>query len=263
MLRIHRLLTDSGVIISRYESLKLCLIGNFFNIFLPGSTGGDAYRVYAITNNYRARLGPAVASVTLDRFLGLPSLIAVVALGMTLDYRFFLSNRILTGLIPFIAGAGAVCLALVVYLTLAGKARRQSGGNRDGEAPGRLKRIHAMIATNVTRPATLPLTLIHGFMSHLACIASCLFFGLALGVGGVPGIRYLLIVPMAMAINSIPGAPGGVGQGELAMATLLDMASPGAGNAQVGVMIMLLFRLANMILGLVGGLYYALGKSKG
>ncbi|MCD8351051.1 MAG: flippase-like domain-containing protein [Planctomycetaceae bacterium] len=265
MLRTHRLLTDSGVVISKYDSLKLCLSGNFFNIFLPGSTGGDAYRVYAITHGYKTKLGPAIASITLDRFLGLPSLIMVVLLGMLLDYQFFLSNRILSSLIPFISGAAAVCVALVVYLGMAGKARRRQDWTKpfespDGKRPNWFKRTHALIATNVKSPATLPLALFYGFLSHLACIASCIYFAVALGVQGVPILRYFLIVPMTMTINSIPGAPGGVGQGELAMATLLDMASPNMGNAQEGVIIMLLFRLSNMVLGLIGGLYYAFGK---
>ena len=265
MLRTQRLLTDSGVVISRYDSLKLCMSGTFFSIFLPGANGGDAYRVYAITKGYRAKLGPAIASITLDRLLGLPSLILVVIMGMAMDYQFFLSNRILSKMIPFISGAGAVCLILVLYLAHAGKSRRRHDWtkpyeSRDGGEPGLLKRIHVMIATNVKRPATLPLALLYGFLSHVACIASCQCFGMALGVQGVPAFRYYLIVPMAMAINGIPGAPGGVGQGEVAMATLLDMASPGYDNAQAGVMIMLLFRLSNMAIGLLGGAFYALGK---
>ena len=263
MLRSHRLLVDSGVRISRLDSLKLCLSGSFFNIFLPGSTGGDTYRIYAITHGYKTKLAPAIASITLDRLLGLPALILVVIIGMGLDYEFFLSNRILADMIPFILGTGAVCLALVAYLTLAGKDRRRAdwaNPDKSGRAPGWLKRVHLMIATNVKRPATLPLTLFYGFMSHLACIASCLCFGIALGVMGVPAVRYFLIVPLAMTINSIPGAPGGMGQGELAMATLLDLAGPGFHNAQAGVVVMLLFRLSNMAIGLVGGILYAAGK---
>ncbi len=261
-LRMHRLLTDSGVEISKHDAFKLVLAGSFFNIFLPGSTGGDAYRVYAVTRGYKTKLAPAIASITLDRLLGLPALVFVVLLGMALDYGFFRANRLLAGLIPFIGGAAAVCALLVCYLALAGRKRR-SPERAAEENPGRLRRIHDMAATNVKRGTTLPLALFHGFMSHIACIVSCLCFGLALGVEGVPPLRYFLIVPMAMTINAIPGAPGGVGQGELAMATLLDMAAPGMGNARTGVMVMLLFRLSNMAAGLVGGAFYAAGKKHG
>lgn len=266
-LRCHRLLVDGGVGISKRQTFELVLIGMFFNLFLPGATGGDAYRVYALVNKYRVRLGVAISSITLDRFLGLPSLILVVVLGMALDYEFFRSNRILSGLVPFIDGAAIVCFLLVLYLIFAGKSRRKeapasrASARLTREASGLLKRMHRMVAGNVKSRATLPLALLYGFLAHLACIASCLCFGLALGVEGVPVLRFFLIVPMTMAINAIPGAPGGVGQGELAMATLLDIAHPGVGNAQVGVMVMLLFRLTNMAVGLAGGVLYAMGKS--
>ncbi|MCC8189475.1 MAG: flippase-like domain-containing protein [Planctomycetes bacterium] len=259
-LRTRRLLTDSGIPIGLPATFRLALIGSFFNVFLPGATGGDAYRVYAISRGYATRLAPAIASISLDRFLGLPSLILVVLVGMLVDYRFFLSNRILTGLVPFLAAAGVVCLALVVYLALAGRAGRvpAADGPETG-VRGWLRRTNRLIAKNITRPGTLPLALFYGFASHVACILSCQLFGRALAVEGVPFLRYWLIVPMAMAINAIPGAPGGVGQGELAMAKLVDLAGPGHGNAQLGVMIMLLFRLANLAIGLAGGLLYALG----
>lgn len=265
-LRTQCLLVDCGVRISLANSLKLNLIGSFFSIFMPGSTGGDAYRIYALGHVYRVRLGQAIATISIDRFLGLPSLILVVVLGMAIDYQFFLSNRTLRGLAPFITGAGVICLVLVAYLALAGKRHRRSGRElpTEQEHPkkaGWLGRTHAMIVANVKSPATLPLALFYGFAAHLACILSCLCLGLALGVEGVPPLRYFLIIPMAMSINAIPGAPGGVGQGEVAMAALLDMASPGMGNAQVGVMVMLLFRLSNMAVGLLGGVLYLLGKS--
>lgn len=265
MWRTERLLTDSGVVLSHYDSFKLCLAGSFFNIFLPGATGGDAYRVYVITHGYKTKLMPAIASITLDRILSLPALILVLLIGMILDYNFFRSNRVLSGMIPLVSGAAAICLALVAYLLFAGKARRRENWTHaympeDGARPGWLKRTHAMIATNVKRKSTLPVTLMQGVLSHVFCILACLCFGLALGVENVPPLRYFLIVPMVMTINSLPGAPGGVGQGELAMATFLQIASPGSANAQDGVMIMLLFRISNMIMGLVGGVYYGLGR---
>ncbi len=265
-LRTWRLLDDSGIRIGGRNVLKMSLTGNFFNMILPGSTGGDAYRIFAIKQGARAKLGAAIASITLDRLLGLPALIFVVVIGMFLDYEFFKSNPTLSKMIPFIEGVGAVCLVLLLYLWLAGWLHRKqlrqvkAEENTDEPKQGKLSRLNAVVATNVKSPATLPLALLYGFLAHLACVASCQTFGAALEVEGVPPLGYLLIVPMVMTINGIPGAPGGVGQGELAMAALLDLASPGVDNAQAGVMVMLLFRLSNLLIGVVGGVLYAFGK---
>lgn len=261
MLRSRRLLVDSGVPVSAWEAQRLILVGSFFNMFLPGSTGGDAYRVYAVVREHKTRFSTALATVSLDRLLGLPSLIVVVLLGMLLDYRFLAASGIFSGMFVFIAGAAAVCLALVAYLFFAGKSRRRQEGTTADGPVGWFGRLHRMLAASVKRPGTLPLALLYGFLSHVACIVSCLCFGLALNVQGVPSLRYFLIVPMAMAVNAIPGSPGGVGVGELAMAKFLDMASPGVANEQAGVLIMLLFRLSNIAIGLAGGLVYATGKT--
>jgi uncharacterized membrane protein YbhN (UPF0104 family) len=256
------LLGDGGIAGPWLKTFRLCLVGSFFNIFLPGSTGGDAYRAYALGRD--SRLSPAIAAISLDRLLGLPPLIFLLLFSLARDREFLGASRALSQTLPFIFSAGAASLALVGYLLLAGKSRRRADANPvpDEAPPGRWRRLHLLIAGNVRRPATLPLTMIHGLLAHVSTIAACLFFGEALGVSGLPWTRYFLIVPLAMAVNAIPGAPGGAGQGELAMAALLDLAAPGAGNAQAGVALMLLFRLSNLGIGLAGAAAYALGGDR-
>lgn len=262
-LRIQRLLADGGARLTTGQSFSLCLIGAFFNIFLPGSTGGDAYRVYAITRGHGCSLSHSIAVISLDRLLGLPPLILVVLLGAALDYEFLAGVQKLRGLMTFIYIAGVVCLVFVAYLLTAGRRLRHQDSGSHVAAPGWLGRLHRLLGESVRRPMTLPLTLLYGFLSHIACIVSCLCFGVALEAQGVPMLRYFLIIPMAMTINAIPGAPGGIGQGELAMGALLAMAGQGEANVQIGVAVMLLFRITNLVVGLAGGVLYALGgKSK-
>ncbi|MDR2391915.1 MAG: flippase-like domain-containing protein [Planctomycetota bacterium] len=264
-LRLHRLLGDVGRIeITCAQSVALCFSGFFFNIFLPGATGGDAYRVYVLGRQGGAGIGSAIATISLDRFLGLPSLVLIVFFGMALDWRYLANNRTLSEMVPFIAAAGGICLLLIGYLVLAGKGRRQADKIAPGEADdtrsaGRLLRLHRLLAKNVRRPATLPLALLYGALAHVATIAACQCFGSSLGISGISWMRYYLIVPMALSINVIPVAPGGVGQGELAMAALFAMASSDGANAQAGVMLMLLFRLSNIAIGLSGAVAYVAG----
>lgn len=255
--RLRRLLIDSGLAIGFGKTLNLCLAGSFFNLFLPGSTGGDLYRIYAISSGERRKLGSAVASVTLDRLLGLPPLVFLILLAALVDRRFAFGNARLAGLSAFVAVSAVGSLVLMALLW-AGRRRYRSGRHAD-KPTGRLAKISNLLASNLSRPSTLPVTLAHGFMSHVAVVVSCLLFAMALGVAGVPAPRFFLLVPLAMSVNAIPGAPGGLGQGEIAMATLLDLAAPGLGNAQAGVVIMLLFRLSNIAIGLAGGIVYATG----
>lgn len=253
-LRLNRLFADSGLAADFGKTLRLCLAGSFFNIFLPGATGGDVYRVYAVTGGEKRNLAPAIASITLDRFLGLPPLMLLILLAALFDREFAFGHKALSGLMTFVAVGALVSLAAMLALWLG----RNKEDNPE-KPPGRFGRIHRLLAVNLSRPATLPATLAYGLVSHIMVVLSCILFGRVVGVEGIPALRYFLLVPLAMSINAIPGAPGGIGQGEIAMAALFDLAAPGLGNAQAGVAVMLLSRLSNILIGLPGGFVYATG----
>ena len=139
------------------------------------------------------------------------------------------------------------------------------GRNKDTDTTktgirGRLHRVHRLLSVGISRTWTLPVVLGWGFLSHIVVSVACCLFGMAIGIEGISVLQYFLLVPLALCINAIPGAPGGVGQGEIAMAALFELASPGHGNSQAGVAVMLLLRIANTLVGLAGGVFYATGK---
>src|SRR5262249_22201780 len=60
------------------NALRLGMIGNYFNTFLPGSVGGDIIKATFIAREQDRRT-VAVATVVLDRVVGLCGLLWVVA----------------------------------------------------------------------------------------------------------------------------------------------------------------------------------------
>jgi uncharacterized membrane protein YbhN (UPF0104 family) len=61
--------------------VRLYLIGAFFSLFLPTSVGGDAVRMVAAARNI-PRSGEVVASVVVDRGLGVMALVVYLLLGL-------------------------------------------------------------------------------------------------------------------------------------------------------------------------------------
>lgn len=49
----------------------LYLVGMFYNFFIPGGIGGDAYKVYFLNKNYNWGVKKLSSAVLLDRFMGL------------------------------------------------------------------------------------------------------------------------------------------------------------------------------------------------
>lgn len=65
------------------QNIKLYWLGMFYNLFLPGSISGDAYKVILLTKKYKIAYKKTTSAVLLDRFsglLGLGLILAVYAL---------------------------------------------------------------------------------------------------------------------------------------------------------------------------------------
>ncbi|HKL91468.1 MAG TPA: lysylphosphatidylglycerol synthase transmembrane domain-containing protein [Allomuricauda sp.] len=60
-----------GAKISQLSNLKLYLLGMFYNLFLPGGIGGDAYKGFVIQKEYQPGTKKVVSSLLLDRLSGM------------------------------------------------------------------------------------------------------------------------------------------------------------------------------------------------
>lgn len=70
-LRLEGYLHQIGAPISRLENLKLYLLGMFYNLFIPGGIGGDAYKGYVIQKTYPVKTKQVVSALLLDRLSGM------------------------------------------------------------------------------------------------------------------------------------------------------------------------------------------------
>lgn len=63
-----------GIHISENENTRLYWLGMFYNLFLPGSISGDAYKVVILSKRLNKPYKKTTAAVLLDRFSGLAGL---------------------------------------------------------------------------------------------------------------------------------------------------------------------------------------------
>lgn len=77
--RFDLFLRKEGVRISFWVNAQLYLLGMFYNFFIPGGVGGDAYKAYVLSKAYNKSLKSLGKIVFLDRFIGL------VAIGFTIS----------------------------------------------------------------------------------------------------------------------------------------------------------------------------------
>ncbi len=83
--RLNHFFRDIGIHLDEPSNLRLYWLGMYYNLFLPGGIGGDAYKVILLNKKYEAISAKKItASVLLDRISGVAGLgiLAALCLGI-------------------------------------------------------------------------------------------------------------------------------------------------------------------------------------
>ena len=75
--RLNIYLKNTGIYLTETENLKLYWLGMFYNLFLPGGIGGDAYKIIILKKKFHKSYKTISAAVLLDRISGLVALIGL------------------------------------------------------------------------------------------------------------------------------------------------------------------------------------------
>lgn len=218
----------------------------FFNVVLPGLSGGDVARAWLAVQGHPGRGVHALASVAADRILGLWAL-TLLALPAV-----FLGGRPFEVLVVPVAVASlglTVCWGLYAFAGLGGWL---SGSSWFERIPGgsSLLRLHRVGLELAQQPGRVGISLLLSVGNHLVCAGSALW--IARGLGAELGFVDLIVVTtVANTLSAVPLAPAGLGVGELAFGSLFELAG---GDWSVGVATSLVWRMTLVLLGLIGGL---------
>ena len=78
--RLQYILYNSGFPLAYFSNLKLYLLGMFYNFFIPGGIGGDAYKVYVLNTNFKWKVKQLVTLVLVDRMFGMFAIVGIVCI---------------------------------------------------------------------------------------------------------------------------------------------------------------------------------------
>jgi uncharacterized membrane protein YbhN (UPF0104 family) len=79
-LRVKSLLQRLEIIVSHNYNIRLYYVGAFYNLFLPGSIGGDGYKVYLLKSRFETKVKSLISVMLLDRMSGMAALVFLAAL---------------------------------------------------------------------------------------------------------------------------------------------------------------------------------------
>jgi hypothetical protein len=255
--RWWRLLAIAGCPTSWWNALRLTFLGLFFNNVMPGQTGGDLVKGVLVAKENPGRRADALVTVLLDRVFGMVALAVLALVVILIRGGEFVALR---ASLLWVLGVCAVGTALY-----SSKAFRRKTGLSAlvDRLPVRekLRSVDRAALLYLERPAEVAVAFAFSFVNHVLVTLGVYFLGGAIGVPraevGLP--HYLVLVPVANLIGALPLAPGGWGVGELAFRGLFHMI--GASPA-LGVAVSVTFRLCQLALGLVGGVFMLLPGSR-
>jgi glycosyltransferase 2 family protein len=245
--RWWRLLAAAGCAMRWVEALRLTGLGLFFNLLVPGLTGGDVVKAVLVTRQHPARKAHAFLTVVIDRLLGLLSMAVLASIAILLLGETFAAIR--TPVLLFV-GAGVVGAAVVSSRAL----RRALHFERWlARLPlGRtLQQLDEAVLLYSQHPVEIAISILLSFLNHLTVILGVLALGRAFG-DAMPASNYFAIAPVATIVSALPVAPGGWGVGEATYSYLFELLGA---SAAVGLATSITFRLCQILLGLAGGLF--------
>ena len=253
--RWQLLLKAQGIGIKITRNFQLSLIGNFFNIALPGAVSGDFVKAFYIGNELSGKRGRAFGAILFDRVSGLSALVFLSA-GVLIFGHDHLSRSVIVGTRPLILTAAFCFVLFYTYLFLVKEHHDpvlRLLRNLEDRVPklGAIVRIYLGLRHYHHHRITVLKVLLLSMGIHLMVGWSCLQFALALGETGVQLLPVYVVVPLGLLITAVPVAPAGVGTGHAAFSYLFNL----IGSAR-GADVFTLLALSNVIFGAIGGIVY-------
>jgi len=237
------------------RTFALCLVGHFFNAFMLGGTGGDLAKAFYAARDTPTRKTEIVATIYIDRLIGLAALLVLAPLMMMLRLNFFWANPQTRGML--VVALATLAAATLGLLLLFGQdlferwPALQQLERRTRVGP-LLHRAYDAFRLFLSQPGLLTRTAILSTLNHLALVACPFYFGLALGLP-LNFKDYLTVFLIINLLAALPLTPAGIGTREAACLLLLGILGVPAAQA---VSVSLMIYGNNLAWSMVGGIVY-------
>lgn len=246
--RWWRLLRAANCTTKLWPAVRMTYIGFFFNIVVPGLTGGDVVKAVMVARSHPERRAAAAMSVLVDRLLGVLVMVTMGAVAIAwLGERFpYPREPILIGLALGVGGLAAYANPAL---------RRRIGFERLlARLPmsGALTQIDQALTVCAREPRELAWAVCFSLFNQFCVMGALTTLGASFGESVLQFPNYVVVGALGNLVSAIPLTPGGVGVAEAAYGQLFQMQG---GNWTLGFAVAIAWRLCLVLVGLGGGLF--------
>ncbi|MFT7668349.1 MAG: hypothetical protein ACI8X5_001040 [Planctomycetota bacterium] len=232
---------------SWWNTLRFSSLGLFFNLVMPGLTGGDLPKALMVVRAHPERRADALATVVIDRLIGLWSLVLLAC-----SVVWWRAGDWVVLQLPVTLALVAMSMGMI-FVLLPGPRRVLGFDRLIAKLPqaARIQKLEQSALLYRGRPGELVISILLSLGNHISVVAAVYAigtaFGTLLGFGA-----YVGVVSVANLITALPLSPGGWGVGEAAYGYLFEQMGA---VATIGVAVSVTYRLCTVALGLAGGLF--------
>jgi uncharacterized membrane protein YbhN (UPF0104 family) len=237
------------------DAFRLGSLGLLLNQVAPGSVGGDLFKALAIAREQHGHRTEAVASVLIDRIVGLYAMLLVASAGYLLgasDNGLSRAVHAMAQAVMVMAVLGTIGIGLLMVPAFTGPTVRNWAASLPlvGDVAERL--IGAAGAYRTCR-RYLFAAILMGCVTHSLFVTSFWLIGTGLPIH-TPSLSTIFVIgPLGLAAGAVPFTPSGLGTFEFALDELYRQVGSAPGD---GLLVAINFRLMTYVMAGVGAIYY-------
>lgn len=243
------------------DAFRLGTLGFMFNQVSPGSVGGDLLKAVFIAKEQHTQKTEAVATVVIDRVVGLYAMLIVGSLGLALVSPQISANALVQKMQVVVWSAlavGTVWFAWVMSPLATGK-RVRDFADRLPAVGHTLTRLIDAAAIYRSRLAYIFASLGLAVMTHCLLIGAFWYISRGLPVYEPTLFQNASIVPPSLVAGALPLTPGGLGTMEAAIEFFYITLGGQKGD---GTIVALAYRAMTYVVAAVGAGYYITARKK-
>ena len=243
------------------DAFRLGALGHLLSQVSLGSVGGDLFKAMAVAREHPGKRTEAVASVVIDRVVGLYALLLVATIGAIAAGESASLTDELRGLMTLVVSlaiVGTIGIGLLMTPALTGPWMRERLG-KIPVAGHTLARLFG--AADAYRHERRYLFVAIGIAccTHLSLVTAFWLIGRGLPLVAPSLAATFLVGPLSLCAGAIPLTPAGLGTFEAAMNQLYQAVGSRAGD---GLLVAICYRAMTYVVAGIGATYYATARKK-
>ena len=264
IVRWHILLRSVQVPVGRMEVLRLGLFSYFLNLVSIGNIGGDLGRAVLVTRRRPGLRTQAVASVVVDRVIGLYALFLVASVAVLLSGFLQVpdrSMRIITRFTLLVTAASTIAFVVLIwFLTKYGDATSARLVGRFPRIESSIRKLHLAVRCYRDRPGVLFVALLMSIALRVTTTFGVYLIGEAIAAPAPTLGSQFVVVPLGIVAGCLPLPLNGLGAFEAIMEYLYRQLPGAVVQPGQGLLVAVGFRGVMVLTGVVGVLFWTLGS---